>query len=70
MARVGLGLTNADLADKASVGVNTVSRFEQGADTRASSVSAIRTALEETGAVFLHHNEVSISGGPGVRLPA
>jgi transcriptional regulator with XRE-family HTH domain len=69
MARAGLGLTNAQLAEKANVGINTVSRFENGLPTLASSASAIRIALEDSGAVFLDRDEVSMSGGRGVRLP-
>ncbi len=68
MARAGLGLSNAELAEAAKVGVNTVSRFEQGGDPRRSSVEAMQRALEERGAVFLSADEVSLAGGPGVRL--
>ena len=68
MARTGLGLSNADLAARASVGVNTVSRFEQGSDARGSSIDAMQRALEEAGAIFLGDNEVSLGGGIGVRL--
>ena len=68
MARTGLGLSNAMLAELANVGVNTVSRFEQGADARSSSVDALQRALEDAGAVFLGENEVSLGGGAGVRL--
>lgn len=68
MARSGLGISSAELAELARVGINTISRFEQGADARSSSLEAIRSALEAKGAVFLSKNEVSIAGGPGVRL--
>lgn len=68
MARVGLGLSNQDLAKASGVGVNTVSRFEQGADIRLSNAVALRGALESAGAVFLSDGEVSSSGGFGVRL--
>lgn len=68
MARAGLGMSNSDLAAAAGVGVNTISRFEQGGGARQSSVLAIRAALEAAGATFLADKEVSILGGPGVRL--
>lgn len=53
LARTALGLSNAELAKLAGVGVNTVSRFETGQDVRMSSVGAIRAALEARGAVFV-----------------
>jgi len=68
MARAGLNWSNARLADAAQVGVNTLSRFEQGLDVRQSSVLAIKAALERGGATFLAEGEVSLSGAPGVRL--
>lgn len=68
MARSGLGLSNSELATLAKVGVNTISRFEQGGDARASSLAAIRSALEAAGATFVSDKEVSIEGGAGVRL--
>ena len=68
MARAGLNWSNADLARAAGVGVNTVSRFEQGGDVRQSSVLALKGALEQAGAVFLSEGEVSLAGAPGVRL--
>lgn len=52
-ARLLLGLSNSELAKLAGVGVNTLSRFEQGADVRMSSADAIRAALEAQGAIFV-----------------
>lgn len=68
LARLAVGWSNADLAAAAKVGVNTVSRFEQGGDARASSVQAMREALEREGVTFIAAGEASLSGGAGVRL--
>jgi transcriptional regulator with XRE-family HTH domain len=68
MARTALGWSNAELARRAGVGVNTLSRFEQGADARQSSVNALRAALEAGGLIFVGDGEASLSGGSGVRL--
>jgi predicted transcriptional regulator len=64
MARAALGLGVRDLAEKAGVTANTVTRIENGADARQSTVEAIRTALEKAGIIFIESNEE----GPGVRL--
>ena len=68
MARVALNLSNNDLAALAKVGVNTVSRFEQGNDVRHSSVVAIQEALERAGVEFISEGQELGAGGPGVRL--
>lgn len=70
MARAALEWSGSDLGKAAGVGINTVSRFEQGADTRMSSVRAMREAFEAVGIVFLGDGEVSLAGGAGVRLKA
>lgn len=64
MARVALGWSTQELAQKAGVGINTVNRFEAGHDARYSSVEKMRKALEEAGVVFLSDE----GDGPGVRL--
>ena len=64
MARVALGWTTLDLARAASVGGNTVNRFEAGQDARISSVNKMRAAMEASGVEFIPEN----GGGPGVRL--
>lgn len=63
MARAGLGLSVKDLSEQAGVGLNTVIRFENGADTRSSSIDKIQKALEVLGAEFSNGDAV------GVRLP-
>ncbi len=68
MARAGLSMSSAELAEAASVRVATVSHFERGGESYASTVQKLRVALEERGAVFLGDGEASLSGGAGVRL--
>ncbi len=64
MARVALGWGVRELAAKAGVTANTVSRIEQGADARQSTIDAMKAALHEGGVEFIDEN----GGGPGVRL--
>nr|WP_210249211.1 MULTISPECIES: helix-turn-helix domain-containing protein [unclassified Methylobacterium] len=64
MARAALGWTTQDLAREASVGANTINRFEAGQDARLSSVEKIRTALEAAGLEFIPEN----GGGAGIRF--
>ncbi len=61
-ARSVLGLRLHDLADKAGVSFNTISRFERGAaDTMVSTADKIQRALEAEGIEFLN------TGSPGIR---
>ena len=64
MARVALGWGVRDLAAKASVTANTVSRYENGADALGKTLWKIQHALEDAGIVFIDEN----GGGPGVRF--
>lgn len=64
MARAALDLGVRDVAKLAGVGPNTVSRYENGADARGSTIMRLQRALEQAGVVFLDEN----GGGPGVRL--
>lgn len=66
MARVALGWGVRDLADRAGITANTVTRIENGADAKQSTVNAIRAALEAGGVQFLDNGDVA--GGPGVVL--
>ena len=68
MARAALGLTGAQLAAKVGVRTATVSDFERGADSKSSTITKLREALEEGGAVFIGPGEASLHGGAGVRL--
>ena len=64
MARAALDWRTTDLARAASVGLNTVNRFEAGRDARISSVEKLRAALEAAGIAFIPEN----GGGVGVRF--
>ena len=64
MARAALKWGVRELAEKASVSPNTVTRIESDQPSNASTLAAIRTALETAGVVFVEPNGL----GPGVRL--
>jgi transcriptional regulator with XRE-family HTH domain len=64
MARVALGLGVRELAAKAGVTANTITRIEKGADARQSTIDRLRAVLETAGVEFIDEN----GGGPGVRL--
>jgi hypothetical protein len=65
MARAALKLGVRELAQIANVSTNTITRFEQDEPLRPRTVWAIKSALEQSGIVFIAHDR---SGGPGVRL--
>jgi transcriptional regulator with XRE-family HTH domain len=65
MARTALGWGVRDLARKAGVSPTTVTRFENGAHTRADNVALFQDVLERAGIIFIAADE---SGGPGLRL--
>jgi transcriptional regulator with XRE-family HTH domain len=66
-ARAMLGWSKERLAEASRVPVRTITRFETGdAAPRASTLFAIRTALEAAGVEFIAEN----GGGAGVRLRA
>lgn len=64
MARVATGLGVRELAEKAGVSPNTISRLERGEDLRQSTVDSIRRSLEIAGVDFIPEN----GGGAGVRM--
>jgi len=64
MARAAVGWGVRDLAKKAGVTANTVTRIENGADAKQSTMDKLQHALEVAGVDFIDEN----SGGPGVRL--
>lgn len=64
MARVAVGLGVRELAEKAEISPNTVSRMERGEDLKQSTVDVIQKALEVAGVEFIPEN----GGGVGVRL--
>ncbi|ACB28458.1 helix-turn-helix domain-containing protein [Methylobacterium radiotolerans] len=63
-ARAGLDIPVRELARRADVSTNTLTRYENGAELRARTVKAIQEALEAAGATFLADD----GQGPGVRL--
>ena len=65
MARAALKWNVRDLAGKAGVDKNTVTRIEGGADDLANTMNALQGALESAGVQFIDQN----GGGPGVRGP-
>ena len=64
MARAALGWGVRELAAKAGVSANTVSRYENGADALGGTLLKIKRVLEQGGIIFIDEN----GGGPGVRL--
>jgi transcriptional regulator with XRE-family HTH domain len=64
-ARALLGWTLDDLSAASGLPKRTLTRIENAAvEPRASTIAAIRTALESAGVLFIDEN----SEGPGVRL--
>jgi len=64
MARAAVGWGVRALAKKAGVTANTVTRIENGADAKQSTMDKLQHALEAAGIEFIREN----GGGPGVRL--
>jgi transcriptional regulator with XRE-family HTH domain len=64
MARAAVGWGVRDLAKKAGVTANTVTRIENGADAKQSTMEKLKNALEAAGVEFIDED----GGGPGVRL--
>jgi transcriptional regulator with XRE-family HTH domain len=64
MARAAVGWGVRELAKKARVAANTVTRIENGADAKQSTIDRLQQALEAAGIDFINEN----GGGPGVRL--
>jgi ribosome-binding protein aMBF1 (putative translation factor) len=64
MARAAVGWGVRELAEKAGVTANTVTRIENGADAKQSTLDRLKSALEAAGVEFIDEN----GGGPGVRM--
>jgi len=64
MARAAVGWGVRELAKKAGITANTVTRIENGADAKQSTMDRLQHALETAGIEFIQEN----GGGPGVRL--
>ena len=63
MARAAVGWSVRELAQKAGVAANTVTRVENGSDAKKSTMDALQKALERAGVEFLGDG-----AGAGVRL--
>ena len=60
-----LGMTQADLAERANLSATSINNIERGtSDPRASNLASIQRALEAAGIEFIPEN----GGGAGVRL--
>ena len=62
MARAAIGWGVRELAEKAGVTANTVTRIENGADAKQSTIDALQRAVEAAGIEFTNGDQ------PGVRL--
>ena len=65
MARAALRWSVRELAERAGITANTVSRYENGADALGETLTRIERVLEEGGVIFENEDEFR---GPGVRL--
>jgi predicted transcriptional regulator len=68
-ARALVKWSREDLATKSGVATVTIKGFELlGADSKISTLSKLRRALEDAGVEFIDDGYRSEDGGPGVRL--
>ena len=67
-ARILAGLSAAELAEQAGVGIATIKRFESGQPVQPATVEAIVAALTSAGIAFIAAGGRSLHGGEGVRL--
>ena len=65
LGRVAVGWGVRELAEKAGLTPNTVSRLENQSVGYARTIERIQETLEEAGVIFIPSDE---NGGPGVRL--
>ena len=64
MARAALGWGVRDVAERAGIAANTVSRYENGADAMGETLLKLQRTFEKVGITFIDENDE----GPGVRL--
>lgn len=62
MARAATGLGVRELAQRAQVAIDTVTRLERGETLRPRTLKAMRVVLEEAGAIFVENEEEGTSG--------
>jgi transcriptional regulator with XRE-family HTH domain len=65
MARAALGWSLSDLADRAKVNLNTISRYEAGREVLSGTIGKIEKALEIAGIALIQEDDL---GGPGIRM--
>lgn len=65
MARAALRWSLSDLARRAQVNLNTISRYEAGKEILSGTLQRIESVLEEEGVIFFEEDDLF---GPGVRL--
>ena len=68
MARAATGMSVRELAKRAGVAVDTISRLEAGERLQQRTMDVIQSALEQAGVKFIDDGQTSAAGGPGVRL--
>ena len=61
-ARAATGLGVRELAQRAQVAIDTVTRLERGETLRPRTLKAMRVVLEEAGAIFVENEEEGTSG--------
>ncbi|NSZ66426.1 helix-turn-helix domain-containing protein [Agrobacterium tumefaciens] len=64
LARVALGWGVIELASRAKVSTQTITRLERGDQLRPSTLESIQSVLEEAGIEFIKEN----GGGVGIRF--
>ncbi len=66
MARAALNWTLKELADRAEINMNTISRYEGGGAMLSDTLEKIEKVFRVEGVVFIDEDDQL---GPGVRLP-
>ena len=67
MARAGLNWTSDELAKRAGLGVNTVTRFEQGKESYLTTVRKLQRTFEAAGVEFLDENGLRLHQPDAIR---
>lgn len=62
MARTATGITVRELAQRAQVAVDTVTRLERGEVLRPRTVKAMKAVLQDAGAIFVDNADEGTSG--------
>lgn len=70
MARAALGWSIKDVATKAQIGTNTVSRFEGGGEAYVSTANALQAAYKDAGVEFVDNGPSFIGVGVWLAVAA